>query len=91
MLLLFFTIRACANEISQIVARTKSASSTFEPTVHDAVARMVTRESPVVSENNNNKNNAKKKADTTRRIVLSPLELRNFTPRALTVHNFYIC
>ena len=59
--------------------------------MHDAVARMVTRESPVVSENNNDKNYAKKKADKTRRIVLSPLELRNFTPRALAVHNFYIC
>ena len=56
--------------------------------MHDAVARMVTRESPVVSENNYDKNNAKIKAD---RIVLSPLELRIFTPRALGVRNFYIC
>ena len=59
--------------------------------MHDAVARMVTRESPVVSENNYDKNNAKIKADITGRIVLSPLELRIFTPRALGVRNFYIC
>ena len=59
--------------------------------MHDAVARMVTQESPVISENNNDKNNAKKKADKTGTIVPLPLELRIFTPRALGVHNFYIC
>ena len=57
--------------------------------MHDAFARMVTKESPVVSGNNND-NNLKKKVKTTGTIVLSLLELRNFTPRALTVHNFCI-
>ena len=33
----------------------------------------------------------RKKAKKTGTIVLSPLELRNLTPRALGVHNFYIC
>ena len=34
--------------------------------MHDAVARMVTQESPVVSENNNDNNNSKKKAKKNR-------------------------
>ena len=61
--------------------------------MHDAVARIVTQESPEVSENNNDNNNAKKKAKKTCTIVLSPLELRIFTPRALGVYIciFYIC
>ena len=42
--------------------------------MHDAFARMVTRESPVVSGNNNDNNNAKKKAKKTGTIVLSHLE-----------------
>ena len=58
--------------------------------MHDAFAKMVTRESPVVSGNNNNNNNAKKKVKKTGTIVLSLLELRNFSPRTLAVHNFYI-
>ena len=33
----------------------------------------------------------RKKAKKKGTIVLSPLELRNLTPRALGVHNFYIC
>ena len=41
----------------------------------DAVARMDTQESPVVSENNNDDNNAKRKSRETGTIVLSPLEL----------------
>ena len=61
--------------------------------MHDAVARIVTQESPEVSENNSDNNNAKKKAKKTCTIVLSPLELRIFTPRALGVYIciFYIC
>ena len=63
---MLFTNRAYANEISQIVARAKSASWTFEPTVHDAFARMVTKESPVVGRNNNDNNVAKKKSKENR-------------------------
>ena len=63
--------------------------------MHDAFARMVTRESPVVSEIIMTiimqRKKAKKKAKKTGTIVLSPLELRNLTPRALGVHNCYIC
>ena len=59
--------------------------------MHDAFARMVTRESPVVSEIIMTIIMQRKKAKKTGTIVLSPLELRNFTPRALGVHNFYIC
>ena len=86
--MLLFTIRAYANEISPIVARTKSASKTFEPTVHDAVARMVTQGSPVVSENNNNNNNSKKKAKKTSSIILSLLELRVLTTSFYTTSIF---
>ena len=72
--------------------------------MHDAFARMVTRESPVVSEiimtiimqrkkakKKSKEKKQRKKAKKTGTIVLSPLELRNLTPRALGVHNFYIC
>ena len=58
--------------------------------MHDAFARMVTRESPVVSEIIMTIIMQRKKAKKTGTIVLSLLELRNFTPRALTVHNFCI-
>ena len=48
--------------------------------MHDAVARIFTQESPVVSENNNDNNNSKKKAKKkTGSIILSLLELRVFT------------
>ena len=57
--------------------------------MHDAFARMVTRESPVVSEIIMTII-MQKKAKKTGTIVLSPLELRNLTPRALGVHNFYV-
>ena len=53
--------------------------------MHDAFARMVTQESPVVSANNNDNNNAKKKKSKENRHNSA------FTPRALGVHNFYIC
>ena len=76
--------------------------------MHDAFARMVIRESPVVSEiimtiimqrkkakkkskEKSKEKKQRKKAKKTGTIVLSPLELRNLTPRALGVHNFYIC
>ena len=52
--------------------------------MQDAFARMVIRENPVVSENNNDNNNAKKKSKEKR-------HNNAFTPRALGVHNFYIC
>ena len=51
--------------------------------MQDAFARMVTRESPVVSENNNDNKNAKKSKEKRHNSA--------FTPRALGVHNFYIC
>ena len=59
--------------------------------MHDAFARMVTQESPEVSEIIMTIIMQRKKAKKNGTIVLSLLELRNFTPRAPTVHNFYIC
>ena len=59
--------------------------------MHDAFASMVTRESPVVSEIIMTIIMQRKKAKKNGTIVLSLLELRNFTPRALAVYNFYIC
>ena len=55
----------------------------------DAIARMDTQESPVVSENNNDDNNAKRKSRENRHN--SAFTAQTFTPRALGVHNFYIC
>ena len=53
--------------------------------MHDAVARIVTQESPVVSENNNDNNNSKKKAKKkTGSIILSPLELFEFSQLLFT-------